>query len=238
MSRVIFQAHASQQLLQESQMQVWLRGDYSNNLEDFQQIFKSFTKTLVQNCGSPNINLKNLGLLVSYKQVINPKLSKLAVINEDQIFVNQTYQPCDFEKDCKFSNMSCRFLDTIKDETIEYYATLEDGLNALQKGDAWGAVHIKKDFSDAIVASLGLTYDPYYIQYTYINQIRIWVHPLRESTKKGLSEKELQQRFTKVIEELFKTCRKKVTTMYDKHSITAFQDFSNITSYVQYAPLL
>uniref|UniRef100_A0A6P7FJC1 Uncharacterized protein LOC114330004 n=1 Tax=Diabrotica virgifera virgifera TaxID=50390 RepID=A0A6P7FJC1_DIAVI len=214
MSRTIHLAHASEQLLQESQMQVWIRGDYSNDLEDFQQSFKIFTIKLIRKCGSPNINLQNLGLLVLYKQVINPKLSKLAIINEDQIFVNKTYQPCHFEEDCttniqRFSNMSCKFLDTIKDETIEYYSTLEDGLNDLQKGDAWGAIHVKKGFSDAIVASLSLTYDPYYIQYGYINQIRIWIHPLRESTKIGLGEKDLQQRFTKVIENLLKTCRKK-----------------------------
>lgn len=43
---------------------------------------------------------------------------KVAIVNQEVPYHNQTYLDCPFEIGCKFSNLSCRYLDTLNTTTI------------------------------------------------------------------------------------------------------------------------
>lgn len=48
----------------------------------------------------------------------DPTGLKLAIVNSETQYINQTYQECAFEEGCKFSNLSCRYLHAINASTI------------------------------------------------------------------------------------------------------------------------
>ncbi|CAH1275398.1 unnamed protein product [Diabrotica balteata] len=91
----------------------------------------------------------------------DPKGLKLAIVNHEKNFTNLTYQECEYEKGCKFGNLSCRYVDTINTTTIikQYYATPEEAKEAVRTGNAWGALYFTENFTDALVARMALGKD-------------------------------------------------------------------------------
>ncbi|CAG9831173.1 unnamed protein product [Diabrotica balteata] len=90
-TRIFLQEATDEDTLQQSQVKVWLRGDYANNTVDFQHIFKKF---ILNFCGPTFIEENNIGILVFYENVINPGLQKLAVVNKELIIANGSNQFC------------------------------------------------------------------------------------------------------------------------------------------------
>lgn len=91
----------------------------------------------------------------------DPTGLKLAVVNNEMNYTNLTYQDCYYESGCKFSNLSCRYLNFLKNETIikKYYPDKEAAKAAVRTGDAWGALYFTENFTDALVARLALGKD-------------------------------------------------------------------------------
>lgn len=83
---------------------------------------------------------------------------KLAIVNQEAPYWNLTYQYCPFEYGCSTNNYSCRYLHHLKNETIikEYYEDPQSAINAVKRGDAWGALYFTDNFTDALVARIGL----------------------------------------------------------------------------------
>ncbi|XP_045475089.1 ABC transporter G family member 20 isoform X2 [Harmonia axyridis] len=91
----------------------------------------------------------------------DPQGLKLAIVNHEKNYTNMTYQECDFPYGCKFSNLSCRYLQNLKNSTIDklYYPDPESAVEAVRKGDAWGALYFTENFTDALVARMALGKD-------------------------------------------------------------------------------
>lgn len=91
----------------------------------------------------------------------DPTGLKLAIVNHEANYTNMTYQGCMYETGCKFSNLSCRYLDNLKNTTIvkEYYPDPESAINAVRTGNAWGALYFTENFTDALVARMALAKD-------------------------------------------------------------------------------
>ncbi|KAJ8938909.1 hypothetical protein NQ318_008662 [Aromia moschata] len=88
----------------------------------------------------------------------DPRGLKLAVVNHEQNYTNTSYQFCGYEKGCKFSNLSCRYMETLNTSTIikQYYPTPEAARTAVRRGEAWGALYFTENFTDALVARMAL----------------------------------------------------------------------------------
>lgn len=88
----------------------------------------------------------------------DPTGLKLAVVNHEAIYSNLSYQDCQFSTGCKFSNLSCRYLSTLNNNSIvkEYFPTPEAAMDSVRKGSAWGALYFTENFTDALVARMGL----------------------------------------------------------------------------------
>lgn len=91
----------------------------------------------------------------------DPTGLKLAIVNSETQYINQTYQECAFEEGCKFSNLSCRYLHAINASTITktYYPDKESARDAVRRGEAWGALYFSENFTDALVARIALGKD-------------------------------------------------------------------------------
>ncbi|KAL1494778.1 hypothetical protein ABEB36_010323 [Hypothenemus hampei] len=91
----------------------------------------------------------------------DPRGLKIAIVNEEVGYFNQTYQDCPFEMGCKFGNLSCRYLKAMNTSTITklYYPNIEVAKEAVRRGDAWGAMYFTDNFTDALVARIALGKD-------------------------------------------------------------------------------
>lgn len=91
----------------------------------------------------------------------DPTGLKLAIVNHEKNYTNMTYQECSFSSGCKFSNLSCRYLNSLKNDTIvkTYYPDPDAALDAVRRGDAWGALYFTENFTDSLVARLALGKD-------------------------------------------------------------------------------
>ncbi|XP_037967605.1 ABC transporter G family member 23 isoform X2 [Plutella xylostella] len=80
---------------------------------------------------------------------------RLAIVNND---VNVVDGYCPYNNTCSMKNLSCRYLDHLKNQSIikEYYADLESAINAVKEGQAWGAIYFNENYTDSLVARLAL----------------------------------------------------------------------------------
>lgn len=91
----------------------------------------------------------------------DPTGLKIAIVNHEQPYQNQSYQDCQIAAGCKFKNLSCRYLSHLRNTTIEknYYPDPMSAINAVEKGEAWGALYFTENFTDALVARMVLGKD-------------------------------------------------------------------------------
>ncbi|VVC87177.1 ABC transporter G family member 23 isoform X2 [Leptidea sinapis] len=85
----------------------------------------------------------------------DPSGLKLAIVNHD---VNVFDGYCPYNTSCSMKNLSCRYLDHLKNGSIikNYYADLSDATHAVQQGDAWGVIYFNENYTDSLVARLAL----------------------------------------------------------------------------------
>ncbi|XP_066139703.1 ABC transporter G family member 20 isoform X1 [Euwallacea fornicatus] len=91
----------------------------------------------------------------------DPTGLKIAIVNNEVGYINQTYQDCPFEEGCKFGNLSCRYTKAVNTSTITklYYPDLDSAKSAVNRGEAWGAMYFTENFTDALVARIALGKD-------------------------------------------------------------------------------
>lgn len=91
-------------------------------------------------------------------------------------------QDCPVAEGCRFQNLSCRYLNHLRNTTIEkhYYPDPEAALDAVRVGDAWGALYFTENFTDALVARmvLGKDADEETLDQS---EIRVWLDMSSES---------------------------------------------------------
>ncbi|XP_044262651.1 ABC transporter G family member 20 isoform X2 [Tribolium madens] len=106
----------------------------------------------------------------------DPTGLKLAIVNHEKNYTNQSYQECSFDYGCKFSYLSCRYLNNLRNSTIvkEYYPDPEAAVHAVKQGHAWGALYFTENFTDALVArmALGKDADPETLDQS---EVRVWL---------------------------------------------------------------
>lgn len=106
----------------------------------------------------------------------DPTGLKLAIVNHEKNYTNQSYQECSFDYGCKFSYLSCRYLNNLRNTTIvkEYYPDPDSAVEAVRLGHAWGALYFTENFTDALVArmALGKDADPETLEQS---EVRVWL---------------------------------------------------------------
>ncbi|XP_050501813.1 ABC transporter G family member 20 isoform X1 [Diabrotica virgifera virgifera] len=136
----------------------------------------------------------------------DPKGLKLAIVNHEKNFTNLTYQECEYEKGCKFGNLSCRYVDTINTTTIikQYYATPEEAKEAVRTGNAWGALYFTENFTDALVARMALGKDADEETLDQ-SEVRVWLDMSNQQIGIIL-QRDLQLAFQNFTKDIFRDC--------------------------------
>ncbi|XP_045524939.1 ABC transporter G family member 23 isoform X3 [Pieris brassicae] len=85
----------------------------------------------------------------------DPSGLKMAIVNHD---VNVFDGYCPYNASCSMKNLSCRYLDNLKNDSIikNYYANLDDAKQAVREGEAWGVIYFNENYTDSLVARLAL----------------------------------------------------------------------------------
>ncbi|XP_073969896.1 ABC-type transporter snustorr isoform X3 [Rhodnius prolixus] len=87
----------------------------------------------------------------------------LAIVNDEVTRNNLTMDTCPVYNNCTIKFLSCRYVSSLRTDTIikDEYRRLEDALDAVKQGDAWGVIHFNENFTDALSARmiLGQTSD-------------------------------------------------------------------------------
>nr|CAD7450908.1 unnamed protein product [Timema bartmani]CAD7464386.1 unnamed protein product [Timema tahoe] len=85
----------------------------------------------------------------------DPSGLHLGIVNHE---LNSTGQYCPVMGNCSFQLLSCQYLQYLKNSTIikDYYDTTENALDAVRSGNAWGVLYFTENFTDALVARMGL----------------------------------------------------------------------------------
>ena len=67
------------------------------------------------------------------------------------------FKECSFSPDCSFTNLSCRYLSHLNSSIIqEFYPDTDSAIQAVESGNAWGALYFTENFTDALVARIAL----------------------------------------------------------------------------------
>jgi len=82
----------------------------------------------------------------------------LAIVNQEMDWETKN---CPVYYNCTFQSLSCRYINSLRNDTIvkEYYKSPESAIEAVQMGDAWGAIYFTDNFTDALVARMALGRD-------------------------------------------------------------------------------
>lgn len=91
----------------------------------------------------------------------DPTDLKIAIVNHEMNYTDMTHQSCHYNPGCKFTHLSCRYLENLNNNTIQklYYPTPGAAIEAVKTGNAWGALYFTENFTDALVARLALGKD-------------------------------------------------------------------------------
>ncbi|XP_032597380.1 ABC transporter G family member 23 isoform X2 [Drosophila grimshawi] len=101
----------------------------------------------------------------------DPQGLNLAIVNNE---MNNT-DTCYWEDGCHFANLGCRYLNHLNTSVVKtYYTDIEDAKAAVRRGDAWGAVYITENFTDAFTAraALGRDSDDETIEQS---EVKVWL---------------------------------------------------------------
>uniref|UniRef100_A0A1B0B3C6 ABC transporter domain-containing protein n=1 Tax=Glossina palpalis gambiensis TaxID=67801 RepID=A0A1B0B3C6_9MUSC len=86
----------------------------------------------------------------------DPTNLNLAIVNGE---MNDT-ETCQWNDGCHFTNLGCRYLSHLNKTVIKnFYADVEEAKDAVRKGNAWGAIYITDNFTDAFTARAALGRD-------------------------------------------------------------------------------
>ncbi|KAH1009703.1 hypothetical protein HUJ04_002021 [Dendroctonus ponderosae] len=136
----------------------------------------------------------------------DPRGLKLAIVNNEVDYLNQTFQSCGFEEGCKFSNLSCRYVHAMNSSTISknYYPNIDLAKDAVRRGEAWGAVHFTENFTDALVARIALGKES---DEETLNQseIRVWLDMSNQQIGIIL-QRDLQLTYQNFTKDLLRDC--------------------------------
>ncbi|XP_030080635.1 ABC transporter G family member 23 isoform X2 [Drosophila hydei] len=101
----------------------------------------------------------------------DPQGLNLAIVNSE---MNNT-DTCFWEEGCHFANLGCRYLNHLNTSVVKtYYTDIEDAKAAVRRGDAWGALYITENFTDAFTAraALGRDSDDETIEQS---EVKVWL---------------------------------------------------------------
>ncbi|KAI5641065.1 ABC-2 family transporter protein domain-containing protein [Phthorimaea operculella] len=133
----------------------------------------------------------------------DPSGLRLAIVNAD---VNVIDGYCPYNHTCSMKNLSCRYLDHLKNQSIikEYYADLDSALNAVREGDAWGAIYFNENYTDSLVARLALadTADDETIE---SSEVQVWLDMSNQQIGLMLN-RDIQFSYRDFAKDLLKTC--------------------------------
>ncbi|XP_076265826.1 ABC-type transporter snustorr isoform X2 [Rhynchophorus ferrugineus] len=136
----------------------------------------------------------------------DPRGLKLAIVNEEATYINKTFQPCPFEFGCSATNLSCRYLHTVNTSTITkvFYPDLNSAIQAVSRGEAWGAMHFTDNFTDALVARIALGKDS---DEETLDQSEIRVHLDMSNQQIGIIlQRDLQLTYQNFTKDILRDC--------------------------------
>lgn len=136
----------------------------------------------------------------------DPTDLKLAIVNHEMNFYNQSYQDCPIAQGCSLQNLSCRYLHHLRNDTIlkQYYPDSASAIDAVKVGDAWGAMYFTENFTDALVArmALGKEADEETLDQS---EIRVWLDMSNQQIGIILN-RDLQLSYKDFVQEFLESC--------------------------------
>ncbi|XP_073963542.1 ABC-type transporter snustorr isoform X2 [Choristoneura fumiferana] len=133
----------------------------------------------------------------------DPSGLRLAIVNND---VNVFEGYCPYNASCSMKNLSCRYLDHLKNGSIikEYYNDLGSALDAVRDGDAWGAIYFNENYTDSLVARLALadTADEETIE---SSEVQVWLDMSNQQIGLMLN-RDIQFSYRDFAKDLLQTC--------------------------------
>ncbi|XP_075986505.1 ABC-type transporter snustorr isoform X2 [Anticarsia gemmatalis] len=133
----------------------------------------------------------------------DPSGLKLAVVNND---VNIIDGNCPYNASCSMKNLSCRYLDHLNNHTIqEYYATLDDAIQAVADGEAWGALYFNENYTDSLVARLALA-DTADNDTIMSSEVQVWLDMSNQQIGLMLN-RDIQFSYRDFAKDLLETCK-------------------------------
>ncbi|KAG7297604.1 hypothetical protein JYU34_019659 [Plutella xylostella] len=128
---------------------------------------------------------------------------KLAIVNDD---VNVMNGSCPYNKTCSMKNLSCRYLDHLRNQSIikEYYPDHASALRAVRGGDAWGALYFNENYTDALVARLALS-DSADDETLSSSEVQVWLDMSNQQIGLMLN-RDIQFSYRDFAKDLLRTC--------------------------------
>ncbi|KAL9897531.1 ABC transporter G family member 20-like [Glossina fuscipes fuscipes] len=78
----------------------------------------------------------------------NPRDLNVAIVNEEADM--RDTKVCDWDDGCRFTKLGCRYLSHLNTTVIKlFYTDLEEAKHEVVTGRAWGAIYIRKEFTEA-----------------------------------------------------------------------------------------
>ncbi|KAF5274031.1 hypothetical protein FQA39_LY01146 [Lamprigera yunnana] len=136
----------------------------------------------------------------------DPTDLKLAIVNHEMNYTNMSYQDCYYQPGCKFTHLSCRYLENLNNNTIQkvYYSDPQLAVDAVKEGNAWGALYFTENFTDALVARMALGKDSDEETLDQ-SEIRVWLDMSNQQIGVIL-QRDLQLSYQDFARALLKSC--------------------------------
>ncbi|XP_043467257.1 ABC transporter G family member 23 isoform X1 [Leptopilina heterotoma] len=134
----------------------------------------------------------------------DPTGLKLAIVNHEMFYENMS---CPVSEGCNFTQLSCRYLKFLDNETMvkEYYPDPKVAMEAVRRGNAWGALYFTENFTDALVARMALGKDSD-AETLDQSEIRVWLDMSNQQIGLMLA-RNLQYSYRDFAKDLLSTCQ-------------------------------
>ncbi|XP_070491613.1 ABC transporter G family member 20-like [Chironomus tepperi] len=137
----------------------------------------------------------------------DPEGLPLAVVNNEMSDKHLAQQECPIYEGCNYTMLSCRYLDFLRNRSIEvkFYGNDEEAIEVVRHGKAWGTISFAHNYTDSLVerTDFGHNVESYIIDGADVN-----VHLDMSNQQIGtLLYRDIQYAYFDFIESILKDCQ-------------------------------
>ncbi|XP_071441834.1 ABC transporter G family member 23-like [Hetaerina americana] len=139
--------------------------------------------------------------------VVNHELGPLGPMND---FSTSKMDECIPAFGCNLTSLSCRYLQHLQNRSLitEKFDDTDSALEAVRKGNVWGAIYFTENYTDAVIARVALGQDAD-DETLDQSEMRVWLDMSNQHI--GLMiQRDLQQTYLSFARDIIKACDEKV----------------------------